>query len=306
MAESGASPGPGGEEVLRDLWRRRATFEEAEEWERLYRLIYGLLAGAAKRKVPEFGLLGTPIEYVQGFFAEKVFMTAGNGGELDHAKVLFGYFERYLIDCQRRDRAQRGGDRVGRGGGASEVLDLFDKAQSDTAVEAYRAGLSSAVPPTRFTQSLAHVTDALRLRVVDRITDQEVSDLNELISRHLGLDAQALVASARRFYEARDEWGHLAPKRGWIQPYLREHFCCDSDARISLSTLARRHRIPAYHDKAVQLGISVPRKGGAQLDAFRRSYRGQWVASLGIPLDTEHLAEIAIALEVLCLVALTS
>lgn len=170
MAERGASPGPGDEEVLRDLWRRRATLEE-EEWEQLYRLIYGLLAGAARRKLPAFGLLGTPSEYVQGFFAEKVFMAAGNGGEFDHAKVLFGYFERYLIDCQR-------GGRVHRGGGASEVLGLAEFLPRWRAGEPLDAILLDL-------QRLAHASDGARLmqilgrgdlRVAERPRPAEMND----------------------------------------------------------------------------------------------------------------------------------
>jgi hypothetical protein len=137
------------------------------------------------------------------------------------------------------------------------------------------------------------------------LTDAERGRFHRFLATEFGLQIPMIQAAARRFLAGDGEWTALKPESHWMRIYLREHFCPDDG--LALTALKVKYRLGStYHYDAVKLGVSVPKKGGgaAAMAAFRKSYRGQWLASLNIPVDDDHRVEMAVALKILCLVAL--
>ena len=137
------------------------------------------------------------------------------------------------------------------------------------------------------------------------LTDPERAALHWFLATEFGLQVSVIQAAAQRFLAGDDEWSALKPEIHWMRIYLREHFCPEDG--LALTALKAKYRLGStYHYDAVKLGVSVPKKGGgaSAMTAFRKSYRGQWLASLGIPLDDDHRVEMAVALKILCLAAL--
>ena len=106
-------------------------------------------------------------------------------------------------------------------------------------------------------------------------------------------DAARLQRSAREFLNEQEDWVVL---------YLALHFCHGRE-RLALSKLQHIYRIPSYHYKARQLGITPPRGGYANLAEFSETIIGQWLTDNDIPLQTEHLSIIRHAFDRLCLEA---
>ncbi|WP_200388268.1 hypothetical protein [Thiocapsa imhoffii] len=271
------------EERLLDLWRRRATLSEPE-WYELYALVNSTLSNRGLDLIARLG--GTHEEYIQDFFEDKVLMLSQHNQELYHRGALIFYYERYLISRLRDPYLKHGLAPME----DNEEQSAVDRGDSHEDEAAMRQQLS----------------DWLAIELGPSLGTETGSDIRELITDFFGVDLEHVLTAARDFLHGRGAWSHLAADSGWIQLYLGCHFCLDGEMSrsISLNTLARRHGIPSYHSRAVKLGITVPKQQDAALVAFRKSYRGQWLLSLGIEVDPEHQLEMALALKILCLVAL--
>lgn len=282
------------EDRLRLLWRERASLTPAQ-WTELYQLVHRLLRGKCSDLVA--ALPGTADEFMQDFFQDKVLLSARSGAEINHSGVVVMYYRRYLLD--RLDRvANRSGAPAGHGAadsdGAGEgVLDLGAMAADRMALEEFLASLDDS--------NLQQLLDLVATTMRGADPDPAVA---EAVRMHLEIDLDACTDAARNFLDGTGDWTGLLDDLWWIRPYLAKHFCADADDRLSLSDLQRRYQIASYHHKAVKLGISVPKGQGAAMSKFLESYRGQWLVSLGIPLNETHWPEMAVALKILCLVAL--
>jgi hypothetical protein len=286
------------DQQLRDLWRRRVSLTN-QEWGRLYTIVWNLLANKYTDLVAQ--LPGNNEDHIQDFFQDKVLALGNQGDEIHHAGALLVYYRRYLLSRLRDPYVTRC---VAFGGGRSDEESArtpLDGALDD------QARVADATDDPSTSRDLVDAIAAL----IDPLVPELGSGAGEhgirtLIHRHLGVDLESAVRSSLDFLAGRDDWSHLAAEAWWIGLYMRCHFCPEHADAVALSTLARRHRIPSYHYKAVALGATVPKQQDAALEAFRASYRGQWLTRLGIPVDREHLLEMSLALKVLCLVALKS
>lgn len=285
---------------LRDLWRRRATLSRAE-WGELYGVVWRVLS--AQRLALLQALPGNADEYIQDFFQDKVMRFGKNAGEIAHTGALVVFFERYLASCLRAlPKTTILPSRTG-----SDPDDPPpDPLESQTNRDALKAFLCGDQDPADLQQLLDLVADALAGVLSDVPGAVAADSMVALIEQYLGIHLIEVLTSARHFLAGDGDWVALKSDRWWIRPYLREHFCSESGEGLALSALARRYRVPAYHYKAVKLGVTVPGGEAAALAAFSQSYRGQWLRSLGIPVDADHRIEMALALKILCLIALNS
>ncbi|QVL49491.1 MAG: hypothetical protein KFB96_02935 [Thiocapsa sp.] len=286
------------DERLRDLWRRRATLSQ-REWEALYSIVHSVLK-------PKFGeLLGqlsvTPEEAIQDFFEDKVFALGDHNSEIDHAGALMVYYKRFLLSLLRDPYRKR---RVATPSDADSVAassDQIDKAGLDQSANADSGDDSF---------SRQHLEDWIVAQLDPQLPDADKggqpSETRAVVAQFIGVDLDEVVREAQAFLGGQGRWSHLAKQSDWIQLYLRCHLCPEQADAVALSTLARKYNIPSYHHRAVKLGVTVPLRQDAALAAFCSSYRGQWLISLGIKIDPDHLLEISLALKVLCLVALKS
>nr|WP_141657225.1 hypothetical protein [Thiocapsa sp. KS1] len=268
------------------------------EWGRLYTIVWNVIANKYTDLIA--ALPGTGEDYIQDFFQDKVLALGNQGDEIHHAGALVVYYKRYLLGHLRHPSVTRRVVPVGGQPNDESAPTPLDGALDDRAKEA------DATDDPSVSRDLVDSIAALIKPLVSELDSGEGGrDIQRLIQRHLGVDLENAVQSSLDFLAGRDDWSHLASEAWWIGLYLRCHFCPDHDA-FALSTLARRHRIPSHHYKAVALGVTVPKQQDAALEAFRASYRGQWLISLGISVDPDHLPEMSLALKVLCLVALMS
>lgn len=274
---TGKTKPAGGDDLnkqLRDLWSRRATLSVAE-WETLYAIVYHLLKPKFRPLVAELAM--TPEEAIQDFFADKVFALADNATEVYYSGALGVFYMRYLISLQRDPYVQL------------------------------------RVPPERDSEGLDAALTGVPQSFLNQAAISESSDgsapslsLRDAATQLLGIALEDITCEARDFLNGQGHWSALADESHWIRLYLRCHQCPDQEDAIPVSTLARRHQIPSPHDRAVKIGVTVPKRQDAALEAFRASYRGQWLSHLGIPIDPEHVEEMSLALKMLCLVALNS
>ncbi len=272
-------------ERLRCLWPRRASLSKAE-WEELYGLVFRCLRGTCWSLLGQ--LPGTEDDYIQDFFADKVFLNACDGREIYHSGAIIHFFRNYLRD---RHRALPSG---ARSLDEDEDANLADADVASTWRE-------DALIALERQDDLDQVLDLLEMAMAP---GSPRADLAQAFRQHLGIDLDALMNAARCFLEARNGWESLRDQLWWIRLYLTQHFCVEDDSQVSLVELSRRHQVPSYYSRAVKLGINVPKQEDAALDAFRSSYRGQWLATLAIPVDRAHQTEMMVALKMLCLVAL--
>lgn len=99
-------------------------------------------------------------------------------------------------------------------------------------------------------------------------------------------DAQ-LGESAKQFLSQLDPYS---------QAYLALSTCADDD--LPISQIAERYRIPSYHRRAAQLGIT--RKRGEFVRGYEKTLLGRWMAGLGITFDDQGRAGMLRALRHLC------
>lgn len=284
------------EEDLRDLWSRRPSLTAAE-WTRLYQLIHGFLK---HRNCPELqSLPGTRDDYIHDFFLDKVFQGGAQGGKIDHSGALVIFFRRYLISALRDPyvRRRQTDDRLD--GAEGHPSDPEDAQPSGKGAQESQALVSSRDPKRDL---LDRVAEAARAFLTDQRQKPDQHQIFKDLNNYYGLWVPEILASARGFLMGQGLWERLRSESGWIMLYLREHFCPKNG--IALDALRRRYQIASYHYKALKLGITVPKGEQAALAVFRGSYRGQWLDSLGIPVDEDHRVEMALALQMLCLVAL--
>jgi len=110
-------------------------------------------------------------------------------------------------------------------------------------------------------------------------------DLRQL--EEVGLKLKQVKLSACRFLQRSEEW---------VRIYLALHTCPDNDRRLPLNRLAQSYRIPAYHYRATQLGITGRNKN---------TLLGQWLISLGLTITSENRKVIEVVLKILCWEALS-
>jgi len=110
-----------------------------------------------------------------------------------------------------------------------------------------------------------------------------------------GLDEDAVRASAARWLDRQEDWVTL---------YLGLHHCPCGEASLPLMHLAARYGISSYHPRARKLGITY-RKQDRRKPWFRNTLLGQWLErELGLPIDAEQASALALALNLLCDVAM--
>jgi len=287
------------DERLRDLWSRRATLS-AQEWETLYTLVYGILRPTYRDWLGQLGI--SPDESIQDFFEDKVFALSDRASSLDHAGALVVFYRNFLSSLGRDPYLKR---RVVSDSDVGDIdASLAGMPQHVTSHQS--AGVGS--PDDSFSRQdlndwIAAEVDAL---LPDRHSGGPTSQARDVVAQFLGVDLAHVTREAQDFLSGQGAWSHLAEQGDWIRLYLRCHLCPEQPDAVALSTLARKHDIPSYHHRAVKLGVTVPRQQDAALEAFRKSYRGQWLTSIGISIDLDHLTEVSLALKILCLVALKS
>ena len=284
------------EATLRDLWSRRPNLTKAE-WTRLYQLIHGFLQ---YRHWPELqSLRGTREEFIHDFFMDRVFLGGAQGGEIYHSGALAVFFRRYLISLLRAPHVRHRQDEDGRDGGEIPPSDPADAPPAHGGAEEKPLHVSSRDPARDL---LDLVAEEVRGILTGKRQNPQENETFTSLREHYGLWVPEILAAARGFLTGQGLWERLRSESGWILLYLREHFCPKNG--IALDALRRRHQIASYHYKALKLGITVPKGEQAALAVFRGSYRGQWLDSLRIPVDQDHRVEMALALQMLCLVAL--
>lgn len=265
------------EKLLCDFWARRASLTDAE-WGSLYSLVFDLLRRCIRCQSLIAQLTGTVDEYIQDFFEDKVMANAFRGDRLYHAGALTNYFYHYLLSQLRRQPAP------GRTEDEGALEDQYESADSDG----------------------TELTDWIIAALQQREGAPDVENLHQLLSCHVGVKLDVLIGEARAFLSASGPWEHLQEHAWWIRLYLCCHFCPERSVAIPLVTLARKHQVPAYHNKAVRLGITfrghaVP---GGVLAGFSDSHLGRWLVQTGVSVDGDHRDEMMLALKVLCMVAL--
>lgn len=104
--------------------------------------------------------------------------------------------------------------------------------------------------------------------------------------RDFGYTPQKVQASAQEFLRNLDEIGRI---------YLALHTCADTPE--PLYKLAERLRIPSYHYRAHQLGIT--RKKGEFGDDYESTEIGRWLVKV-LGLDLSANAAVLSALKILC------
>ncbi len=284
------------EATLRDLWSRRPNLTKAE-WTRLYQLIHGFLQ---YRHWPELqSLRGTREEFIHDFFMDRVFLGGAQGGEIHHSGALAVFFRRYLISLLRAPHVRHRQDEDGRDSGEVPPSDPADAPPALGGAEEKPLHVSSRDPARDL---LDLVAEEVRGILTGKRQNPQENETFTSLREHYGLWVPEILASARGFLTGQGLWEQLRSESGWILLYLREHFCPENG--IALDALRRRHQLASHHYKALKLGITVPKGEQAALAVFRGSYRGQWLDSLGIPVDQDHRVEMALALQMLCLVAL--
>jgi hypothetical protein len=282
------------DERLRDLWGRRAKLSEPE-WGELYGIIVRVLWNKCSDLVAQ--LPNARKDYLLDFFEDKVLVL---GSPIHHAGVLVVYYRRYLLsrlrepDVKKVDRHQ-----------AQDTDDDAGSTRLELALEGQALTAHTDDAPASVQQLVDWVTEEFGELIPGSAAGSDPSQAQTLIRQFLGLDLRQAVQCAHDFLAGRGDWTELAGDVWWIRLYLCCHFCPEAPDRMPLHTLARTHRIPSHHYKAIALGITVPRQLDAALAAFRDSLRGRWLVRLGVPVDIEHRLEMSLALKVLCLTALS-
>ena len=118
---------------------------------------------------------------------------------------------------------------------------------------------------------------------------QALEDPVQSVLLEYGLDEQRVRLAARAFIESLDEPERimLAGSLGWC-----------SQGKGGLSAVAAQHRVPSYHYRALKLGVTMKKTGGAE--HFSNTRIGRWLTNvLGIAIDIENRAAILLALNLL-------
>ncbi|MBK1640502.1 hypothetical protein CKO12_01135 [Chromatium okenii] len=295
---------------LQSLWQRRATLNQAE-WAQLYNVVCSVLrnpSGKVRSLLCALPGDADNLDYVHEFFIEKVLATADRPSTVNHVGALKAWYYNYLIDCQRV-LPKKVFNLSGKDNDSDDTQEhdaeqiALDKDSWKMASETENADDEASTPETLFESLFA---TGVEENIVDMVewalqSSQQLAQASD----HLNLDLNQIVAAAEQFLTASDIWTGLHEELSWIQLYLTQNFCPDSDARVSLLALSRQQHIPSYYQKAVKLGINTPKNNADASASFHKSYLGQWLTQLGIALDTSQRLEMRIALKILCRIALS-
>jgi hypothetical protein len=118
---------------------------------------------------------------------------------------------------------------------------------------------------------------------------QALEDPVQSVLLQYGLDERRVRLAARVFIESLDEPERivLAGSLGWC-----------SQGKGGLSAVAAQHRVPSYHYRALKLGVTMKKTGGAE--HFSNTRIGRWLTNvLGIAIEIENRAAILLALNLL-------
>ncbi len=160
--------------------------------------------------------------------------------------------------------------------GANELCSYFN----NYLIDVYR---SASLRTTDFVEDYSDVERTCEdARNQGDVSDGEFFDY--------GLNHRDVHQSARSFLGELDEIGRV---------YLALHAC--ADAPEPLYKLAERMRIPSYHYRAHQLGIT--RKKGEFQDGYESTQIGGWLAK-GLGLELSASEAVLAALKILCLESL--
>jgi hypothetical protein len=294
---------------LRELTSRRPDLT-GTEWAELYGIVRRVLM--AERHSIYGSIIGTPEELVQDYFQDKIFRHGSAAGTIEHTCALAHFYLQYLqrrVDKRRVDNQPGAADSAGR---EPAPVERIDAELARSALASWQGGETDAETVGILVDLAAH---AVERQLQGRQTAAElalITELAEAFEQHLGMRLPAILGSALDFLSGSGPWADLAADAWWIRLYLRRHQCPEEDPCCpersgpeALYRLADECRVPAYHRKAVKLGVAVPKGGDAAYAAFAKSYRGQWLTALGIPVDAAHRAEMAVALKIQCLAALS-
>lgn len=281
---------------LRDLWRRRTELDD-REWTALYEICTRVLTHRCNDLLAS--LPGPAEGYVLDFIEDKVWKAGEGEGEIDHTGALINFYRNYLTS-RLRDAYVRRRDDAPAAGSPGEQMERWEVALAEESLALAAQGDG---------EGLAELVDLVEAALApDGAGAGHAAgraSLDVLFERYLGLRLSALYTAAQAFLAAEGEWAGLAEKIWWIQLYLREYFCPDREHATPMSTLAREYQIPSYHYRALELGVTVPLDPAKAAKCFHGSLRARWLKSVGIPVDADHRAEVAVALKVLCIAALS-
>jgi hypothetical protein len=288
---------------LRELTFRRNNLSRAE-WAELYGIVVRVLS--AERLDIHAALPGTPEDYIHDYFQDRIFRQGPAGSRILHTCALTRFYLQYLQNRLNREHVDNAPPYDA---GNGELPERIDVETAHKALALWQQGDQDAETVSALTDLVAQaVQHALSAREPDASAAALVDDLQ----RYMGLRVSAIVAAAFDFLFASGPWTGLAGDAWWIRLYLRRHQCseprpgCPDDGGPEpLSALRTECRVQSYHHKAIKLGVAVPKGGDAAYAAFANSYRGQWLVSLGVPVDRAHRTEMAIALKILCVAALS-
>ena len=287
---------------LRELTCGRAELTRPE-WAELYGIVVRVLR--AERLLIYTSLPGTPEEYINDYFQDRILRVGAAGSCIDHTCALVKFYFQYL---QRQVDAAYLGDQSG--SSPPQADGQPDRIELETARQALESWQQGEQAPETLGALVDLAAQVCEQQGLGQPLTGALGDVASAFERHLGLQLSALRGAAQDFLFAVGPWSKLSDDAWWIRLYLRRHQCPDQDRGDStgpepLSRLEQLCNVPAYHRKAVKLGVAVPKGQAAAFAAFAKSYRGRWLISVGIPVDPEHQAEMAIALKILCVVALS-
>jgi len=291
---------------LKELTSRRPGLTR-EEWGELYEIVWRVLRAEHAGLVES--LARTADECLQDFFEDKLWRNGAASGAIHHVCALAFYYKRYLLDL--RDISERETPQKGSSAGREEDLPpaRIDVAQAERALEDWQSGDSD---PELAQDLVDLVADTVERQLAGEPVDADIERVAQALEHYLGIRLADIVDSALEFLFASGPWAKLENDGWWIRLYLRRDRCPEVDARNPGATsrearylLARECKVPSYHQKAVKLGVAIPKGRDAAYAAFGKSYRGQWLVSLNLPVDREHHLEMAVALRIQCLVALS-
>ncbi|MGB4499027.1 MAG: hypothetical protein WBI40_10025 [Methylococcaceae bacterium] len=125
--------------------------------------------------------------------------------------------------------------------------------------------------------------------------DFSPDEISETLSQ-FGFSQEDLTAKTKQFFDGLEEWQQVV---------ITLHHCPDSIDSLTLSQLPQRYLQSATYYKVQQLGI-IHKTNKLPRD-YKSTVIGKWIHfSLGIRIEQENIAIIAIVFRILCVVALSA
>jgi hypothetical protein len=253
------------DERLTDLWNRRNTLSD-NEWSELYSIV---VAALRKRNVKINGYLkslaGEEADYIQDFFISKVMATAPNSS--NHRVVTPNHLRGFFtnfLDDQLEKEEREPSN-------PRTQISIDDNGEDE-----YDAGHQNRKLPED-----------------SRDYDFSPDSVEEVLT-HYRLTRQQVTEAAQQFFNLLDEWK---------QQVLSRHLCPEDEYAVPLSQLQERFPRTATYYKVKQLGVLHSLRTLPQ--DYHKTDIGRWLSkTLNIKLERDNYQILAVALQILCLVAL--